>query len=217
MRSSITRIGLLILVSASLAACESAYYSALETVGVHKRDLLVSNVEDAMEAQEDAKVEFEDALEQFAGVVDIEPSELQDAYESLNDAFEDAETRANAVSSRIDAVEDVSEDLFDEWREEAGQISNARLRSSSLEQLRASERKYDALIKSMRKAEGSMQPVLTAFRDHVLFLKHNLNARAIASLEGELGSIEDDVGVLVRDMEASISQAQSFIEEMELL
>jgi len=217
MRSSITRIGLLILVSASLTACESAYYSALETVGVHKRDLLVSNVEDAMEAQEDAKVEFEDALEQFASVVDIEPSELQDAYESLNDAFEDAETRAKAVSSRIDAVEDVSEDLFDEWREEAGQISNARLRSSSLEQLRASERKYDALIKSMRKAEGSMQPVLTAFRDHVLYLKHNLNARAIASLEGELGSIEDDVGVLVRDMEASISQAQSFIEEMELL
>ena len=29
-----------------------------------------------------------------------------------------------------------------------------------------------------------MKPVLAAFHDQVLVLKHNLNARAIASLEG---------------------------------
>ena len=38
-----------------------------------------------------------------------------------------------------------------------------------------------------------MEPVLTAFGDRVLFLKHNLNAQAIASLQGHAASIEADV------------------------
>jgi|TARA_B100000315_G_scaffold164713_1_gene153346 hypothetical protein len=83
--------------------------------------------------------------------------------------------------SRIDAIEDVSEDLFDEWRSETEQITNARSRTSSTRQLQASERKYAALIKAMRRAEASMDPVLTSFRDHVLALKHNLNAQAHCS------------------------------------
>jgi len=57
--------------------------------------------------------------------------------------------------------------------------------------------------------------VLTTFRDYVLYLKHNLNAQAIASLEGELGGIESDVSSLIRDMEASISEARSFIQSMQ--
>lgn len=62
-----------------------------------------------------------------------------------------------------------------------------------------------------------MQPVLTSMRDHVLYLKHNLNAQAIASLQGELASIESDVADLVRDMETSINEVQRFIDEMSLL
>ena len=76
---------------------------------------------------------------------------------------------------------------------------------------------YKELIKAMRRAEGKMQPVLVAFRDQVLFLKHNLNAQAISSLQGELGSIQSDVAVLIFDMEASIAKSQAFIEDMELL
>ena len=60
-----------------------------------------------------------------------------------------------------------------------------------------------------------MGPVLDSFRDHVLFLKHNLNAQAVASLQGELGGIESDVGRLIREMEASIAEAQSFIQQMD--
>lgn len=59
-----------------------------------------------------------------------------------------------------------------------------------------------------------MEPVLSSFRDHVLYLKHNLNAQAIASLQGELGGIESDVGRLIAEMERSIAEAQSFINDM---
>lgn len=200
-----------------LAACESAYYGAWEKLGVHKRDILVDRVEEASEAQQAAKEEFESALEKFTSVVDVPPSKLKDTYESLNDAFEDSKARAEKVSDRIDAVESVSKALFEEWEDEIDQISNTRLKSSSQNQLRSSRRQYNDLITAMRRAESKMEPVLTAFQDQVLFLKHNLNAQAIASLKGELAMIETDVAALVRDMEASIARSQAFIEDMQLL
>lgn len=217
LRRTRTKGSMLVLALFALAGCESAYYGAWEQVGVHKRDILVDRVEDAMESQDDAKEEFQSALERFSSVVEVEPSALKSKYEELNDAFEDAESRAEDVSERIDAVEDVSEDLFDEWREEISEISNSRLRNNSAGQLQASERRYEDLIDAMRRAEDSMQPVLTSMRDHVLYLKHNLNAQAIASLQGELASIESDVADLVRDIETSINEVQRFIDEMSLL
>ncbi len=212
-----TSITLALALGLLVSGCESTYYSAWEKLGKEKRDLLVDRVEDAMSSQQDAKEEFKDALEQFSSVVSVQPSKLKSVYEKLSDAYEDSEERASEVSDHIDRVEDVSEDLFTEWRKELDQIENRTLRNSSSGQLRASEAKYAELIKAMRRAESRMAPVLTAFKDNVLFLKHNLNAQAIASLKTELNGIENNVGALIREMETSIAESQSFIEDMELL
>jgi hypothetical protein len=59
-----------------------------------------------------------------------------------------------------------------------------------------------------------MTPVLSAFKDQVLFLKHNLNARAVASLSDTVKGIEGDVGRLIAEMNASIAEANQFIEQM---
>lgn len=48
----------------------------------------------------------------------------------------------------------------------------------------------------------------------VLYLKHNLNAQAISSLRNELVTIEDDVAALVREMDASIREAELFIRAL---
>lgn len=213
----VSKIGLALVLGLFVTACESTYYSAWESLGKEKRDLLVDRVEDAMGAQEEAKEEFKDALEQFSSVVSVEPSKLKSVYEDLSSSYEDAEEQAGEVSDHIDRVEDVSQDLFKEWKNELDEISNAKLRSSSSTQLRASQAKYAALIKAMRRAESRMAPVLTAFKDNVLFLKHNLNAQAITSLKSELTGIENNVGTLIREMEASIAESQDFIRDMELI
>ncbi len=204
-------VGLLVLVG----GCETAYYGVQEQFGRMKPDILVDRVEDAMESQEDAKEEFESALAQFEAVVGVDESDLRGTYNRLNDAFEDAESQAAEVTDRIDSVENVAEDLFEEWQEELDQYSNANLRRQSAAKLKTTQSRANDLIKSMRRAEARMEPVLTVFRDHVLFLKHNLNAQAVSSLKGELVSIESNVGRLVRDMESAIKDAQSFIEVME--
>ena len=66
----------------------------------------------------------------------------------------------------------------------------------------------------MKRAEKKLDPVLAAFHDRVLFLKHNLNARAIASLKAERAKIQTDINILVADMNRSIAEADRFIKEM---
>jgi hypothetical protein len=70
-------------------------------------------------------------------------------------------------------------------------------------------------MKAMRRAEARIEPVLTPLRDQVLYLKHNLNAQAIASLQSELGRVEGDVSSLIREMEAAIREADAFIVSLE--
>jgi hypothetical protein len=118
------------------------------------------------------------------------------------------------VRDRIDSVEDVASDLFDEWEAELSDYSSDSLRRSSARKLQQTRRQYSQLIGAMKRAESKMDPVLTALYDQVLFLKHNLNARAIASLQTELISVESEVNSLIKDMNASIKEADAFINAM---
>jgi hypothetical protein len=94
------------------------------------------------------------------------------------------------------------------------QYSNAELRRSSRAQYDRTLQRYDVMIASMKAAASKMDPVLNAFRDQVLFLKHNLNARAISSIQTEANKVEQDVARLIREMEASIAEADAFIREL---
>ena len=195
--------------------CSSVYYGALEKVGVQKRHILADRIEDGREAQQDAQEQFQDAFERFKTATTFEGGELEDTYRGLAAELEDSEARAADVRERIASIEEVAGDLFEEWEAEIGEISRADLRRKSSQQLAQTRARYAKLLAAMKKAERKMDPVLVAFRDQVLFLKHNLNAKAIASLETQATGIQSDVDALVRDLSASIREADAFLATLE--
>ena len=198
-----------------MVGCESTYYRTMETMGYHKRDIMVDRVQDARDAQEEAKEQFESALEKFSSVLGFKGGNLEEKYEQLKAEYDESDKRASAVRKRIASVEDVAEDLFAEWEEELKQYTSSSLKRSSARKLRDTKKKYAQLINAMKRAEKKIDPVLSAFQDQVLYLKHNLNAQAIASLQSELASIETDVARLIKEMETSIREADKFITSME--
>lgn len=197
-----------------LGACSSAYYGTMEQFGIHKRDILVDRIEEAQLAQQDGQQQFKDALEQFRSVVNFDGGELQQIYDRLNAEFEDSEAAADTIRNRIRAVESVADDLFDEWDSELALYTNQTLRRDSEQQLTATRQRYARLIQAMRRAESTLDPVLNNLRDNVLYLKHNLNARAIASLRGELATINTDVDRLLAAMQEAITESDRFIAGM---
>ncbi|MEJ2231240.1 MAG: DUF2959 domain-containing protein [Nitrospirales bacterium] len=204
----------MILWSLTALGCQSVYYDAMEKMGYHKRDLMVSDVEKARDAQQEAKEQFKSALERFTTVLNVKGGDLQDKYNTLNTEYEKSEAKANAVRNRIASVEDVSQALFEEWEAELKEYSSVNLRRSSQKKLTQTRTQYAQLIKAMKRAETKMDPVLAKFKDQVLFLKHNLNAQAITSLKSELVSVEGNIAALIKEMETSIKEADFFIASM---
>ncbi len=189
----------------------TAYYSARESIGEHKREIVVYQVELACVSLQETRGEFEDALERFKNLVCINESGLEHKYNLLNRQYQFCRTKSDAVSNRIKAIEEVSEALFLEWENELNEYSNRALRNSSKQQLKAARQNYVRLIKAMQKAESKIQPVLAAFKDQVLYLKHNLNARAIAALQHEFIEISIDISQLIQAMEQTIAEASLFV------
>ena len=204
----------LILAITVLSACQSAYYAGMEKIGVHKRDIFIDRVEDARDAQQDAKEQFASALDQFQSVISTKSTSLEKKYKKLQAEFDNSESAAEEVSERIQAVQHVSNALFEEWENELALYTNASLKQTSARKLKTTKQRYAKLINAMKRAESRMQPVLNAFRDQVLFLKHNLNAQAIASLQNELSLIESNVSKLIADMEKSIRESNAFVQQL---
>jgi hypothetical protein len=198
-----------------LSACTTMYLEGLEKVGIPKRDVMVYRVEKARDTQQETKEQFKSALEQFTAATHFQGGDLEATYKRLNDAYEASLSKAEEVRSRIADIESVSEALFTEWKQEITQYSNASMRQNSQRKLDATQTHYHQLISSMKQAESKIQPILTVFNDQVMYLKHNLNARAIASLKGELGNIKSDVSALIASMERSINEANAFISTMD--
>ena len=197
-----------------ICGCRTASYWAWEKVGVHKRDLLKKNVVAARDDQKAASEQFKDAMTRLKELTGFEGGNLEKTYNGLNKDYERSVARADAVHKRVKDVETVAGDLFTEWENEIKEISSADLRGKSNQQLRDTRQRYDELRTALKRAEQSMDPVLTRLHDQVLFLKHNLNAAAIASLKGESANIQTEIGKLLEDMNAAIAQADKFISSM---
>ena len=195
-------------------ACSSVYLSTLEQFGIEKRDVLVNRVKDARAEQADAQETFTSALEEFRTLVDVEGGELEKKYDRLSASYDRSKKQATDVRKRIKDVETVGSKLFKEWEQELSLYESADLRRRSQQQLDATRDDYVTLIGAMNKAADRMSPVLELYEDQVLFLKHNLNARAISSLDTERLKIEERVTALIEEMNAAIAEADAFIASM---
>ncbi len=198
----------------ALSGCASTYYGAMEKVGVHKRDILVDRVEAGRDSQAAAQKQFQSALEEFDSVVKLQETDLKKAYDRLNKEYEKSSDAAREVSTRIEKIESVAEALFKEWKNELKQYESRTLRQSSEDQLKATKVKYNIMLSTMKKAEASMDPVLRVFHDNVLYLKHNLNAQAIGSLQAEFAGLESQIKELIKSMNVAIDSSNKFISDI---
>ncbi len=193
-----------------------AYYRMAEsTTGSHKRDFLVTHVEEARTELEETKEQLQTTLERFSALIEFDGGSLASYYRALKREFDRSEQKAEQVRDHIDTIESLATALFSEWEDELELYTNRSLRGKSRQKLKLTQRHYKQLITAMRRAESRVDPVLNAFRDQVLFLKHNLNAQAIAALQHELNHVSVDIAAMIKAMEQSIQQADQFIRTLE--
>jgi hypothetical protein len=213
--SFVVVVGMMLL-AAGCATTREAYYNAWEKMGYAKRERLVDDVKSAQKAQVEAKQQFTSALEQFKSVVNFNGGDLEALYNKLQKEYTRCEGQADTVKKRVQAVKNVGQALFGEWKTEIGQIKDdPQLQRSSQQLYDKTHASYDEMVGRMDAATATMDPVLTRFNNRVLFIKHNLNAQAIASLKGTEVELNADIDRLIKDMEASIAEADKFISQVQ--
>ncbi len=205
----------ILIVSMMVIGCQRTYYGFWEKLGKEKRHLLKDRVEDVRDEQEAAQEEFKEVLARVKEIYGFQGGELEEFYDRLKDDYEDAELRAEAVRERIDEVESVADALFREWEAEIDEISRVEYREKSRQSLNRTRSRYARLQATMEQAESRMAPVLKNLNDYVLYLKHNLNARAVGALGQEVESIEVEVESLISDIRRSINEAEDFLQDFE--
>ena len=167
-----------------LSGCQSAYYSAMEKVGVYKRDIMVDRVDGG---------------------------ELESAYQDIDSQYQRSEAAVDNVNDRIAAIEDVANAMFDEWQQELSLYKSTILKRDSQRKLQTTKASYNKMLTAMKRAEKKMEPVLDTLRDNTLYLKHNLNAAAIGSLQGQFNSLQTEISHAIRDMNSAIAESNRFI------
>ncbi len=203
-----------ILLILSLSGCTQLYYKAQEKIGNEKRDILVDRIKKGREDQDKAKEQFKSTMEAFQAATGFKGGQTEEVYKKLKKEYDEAADKTKKVSDRIASIEQVSGDMFSEWDKELSGMNNADLRSKSNVLLKATRRRYSDLIRKMKVVEGKAKPVLKAFEDQVLFIKHNLNAEAITSLKSNVVKMDADVQILIRDIETSTKEADAFIASL---
>ena len=197
-----------------LAGCQTAYYAAWEKLGYEKRDILTSRVEDARDAQTEAKEVVVSALESFSKAVNFDGGELEARYKKFSSRLDASETAAKNVREQVEKVESTATALFKEWRGELDSYTNQSLRATSERQLNQTKDRYNIMIAAMRTARDRLEPALRPLRDQVLFMKHNLNASALASLKGEVKIVNAEVDKLITDINKAVAEADGFIDQL---
>jgi predicted solute-binding protein len=200
---------------AIVCGCQTTYYAVWEQLGKEKRHLLKDNVEKARDEQEKASEQFKDALTRIKELYGLDGGDLEDFYNKLNHDYEACKRRAGAVAERIDTVEEIAADLFEEWQNEIDEMADEKLKAKSRQSLKEAKVRYARLSEAMVKAESRTEPALGHLHDYVLYLKHNLNAQAIGALKQEVDDIEIEVAALVKDMTNSIQEADTFLKTFE--
>jgi chromosome segregation ATPase len=198
----------------TFTSCRSIYYSAMEEIGFEKRDLLRSAVKAARSEQEDAGKEFKDALAQLRSIYGSSGSNLERAYDKLKAEYDSCDAETKAVKGRIAEMDRVASDLFSEWQKEIGEMGDASLASTSRSRLSETRTRFASVSSALHSSYNTMPPVLAKLRDHVLFLKHNLNAEAIGALRGKADIIQGDIQALLGRMNQAITEADGFVKTL---
>ncbi len=197
------------------SGCQTLYNTTLEKVfGMEKRKIFKKSVEDVNANQKKAQETFKDSITKLKELYNFNGGNLEVIYNKLKSSHDASQSQADKVHDRISNMDGVAKSMFSEWENEIRTFANPAFAENSRRQLSETKTRYAQLIKSVRESEASMKPVLKQLSDHVLYLKHNLNASSIGALKGESTSIQTQIESLIQHMNGSIREADVFIQSL---
>jgi len=216
MRPNILRAVALALLSLTATACQALGGSPLLFGGSDTpQEDLVDSVRAADEEAVEARTDFDAAFALYQRVTTPQAAELDDLADDFADAIESCRERFEDLATRRTKVDEEATTLFQGWNEELGRYSLELMREKSAAMLADTEKRTERVTKALERLQTRMEPVVKKLEDYALFFHHNLNPRAIATLEDTYKDFDAEYRALVSELEKTRAEITQFLANFE--
>ena len=144
----------------------------------------------------------------------VKETPLSEKYTDLRNKYNKLAAKADGLRESQASFKELCTNLFSEWKHEANEMKDVKLKNKSIEALAESKLVYDGYAKRLDDAFAKLAPVQQSIKDNVTFIKHRLNAETIQNLDIAVDGLESDIAELVTDMNELLEETQKYIEGM---
>jgi Protein of unknown function (DUF2959) len=138
------------------------------------------------------------------------------AYAELKQAVEHSEQREEALRRSLEPMKAAADTLFQSWTTDLDAFGSPELRQRSKERLENNRARFQAILKTAGSALASYTDINRRLRDHVLFFDHDLNAEALAAVQGEVRSMVKMANDLGDKLGECRTVARAYVESVNL-
>lgn len=193
----------------------AAEHNAVSTNETFKtRDNFIVAIKDANSTQDAVKAQFQNASDQFMQLINFHGGALEDKYVELQKEYLKSKELLNDFQNKINKIKKSASNLFKEWDKEIEQYSDGKIQAKSKELKDESVKQYEMIIVLMERNEQNLEDYLKILGDNVLFLKHNLNSKAVFSLREVSAELQGNINDIILDIDNSITKTNEFIQHM---
>lgn len=178
-------------------------------------DGLIDRAEDAGRESKGTSADFAAAFHLYQRLTSPQAVELEKISDDFEDAVEECEDAAEELTERIESIRTETDRFIDGWSEELAGFSSEELRGKSAAQMQETEARARRLLAALEREQSRMQPVLRKLKDYALFFHHNLNARAIATLQDTYENFDREFRALENETARAQDEITAFLASFE--
>ncbi|MDG2048477.1 MAG: DUF2959 family protein [Halioglobus sp.] len=196
-----------------IVVSQSCAYASAQQANIHRLDPLLQRVEASLKAHQALVEQLRVDQATLLALGRAAGDDLQPIFVAEFKDYRDSVQAAVSVSSAVAAVSQTAFRLFEEWRDEIGYLTDARLKAENETQFAASRQRYEKLIKPLQNSEAMIDPVLADLRKFLIYFKYALNESSVGSRKTELSDTNDNIEALINALTASIVDSKVFLDE----
>jgi hypothetical protein len=179
-----------------------------------------ADVDDLVEAVEKVNGELDSSKESMlAAVQKLQAVTAPDfkgdavaAYKDLKKTIDSSDDQANDLRKCVEKMQAAAEPVFDQWTKDLEAYSNPEMRARSQQRLAAARERFDTVVAAVEPVLVEYETINQTLHDHALFLSHDMNPAAIATIQGDVRSVAKEASALDGSFNSAKAAARAYVD-----
>lgn len=131
-------------------------------------------------------------------------------------ASERSEEQGETLRDVTEPMQEAASDVFQRWTKDMEAFGNSRLRQRSQTRLDETRTRFQGIVGATQAAQISLDAFHDDMRDLALFLRHDLNSAAVASIRTDVRALNEQIRDVDTRFDATVAAARAYVESAAL-